>query len=219
VGDLLGVTPATIDGWIRRGWLVAEELPQGETRVSEKHLVRFLCDRGVDLKEVMDRVARAEGADRPHRQGDAAASPAAEPSPDAARPLPAAPPPADESATACPPAGGAGQAGRAASAATPPAAEPAIAACGDPLDQMAARALDAILRDARDRGASEVYLEPQADGLALRLRLGGQLYEKPNFKQRLPEELRVRLLARLKAHTTADGTRVGWVLWPGAGAD
>jgi type II secretory ATPase GspE/PulE/Tfp pilus assembly ATPase PilB-like protein len=76
--------------------------------------------------------------------------------------------------------------------------EPAPAAAAATADP-AADAVDAILTDALNRGASAVYFESGPDGLALRLRIGGRLYEKANFKFRLPAALRPQLIARLKA--------------------
>ena len=76
------------------------------------------------------------------------------------------------------------------------AAEPADAA---------RQLVDAILSDAAERGAAAVVLQPQADGLALQLRIGGRLFEKPNFKRRLPEELRAELLAHVKRLAGTNG--------------
>jgi type II secretory ATPase GspE/PulE/Tfp pilus assembly ATPase PilB-like protein len=77
-----------------------------------------------------------------------------------------------------------------------PEARPDETGRGTPASGQTAEAvLHAILQDAARRGASDVYLEPQADGLALRMRIGGRLFEKANFKARLPESLRQELMA------------------------
>jgi type II secretory ATPase GspE/PulE/Tfp pilus assembly ATPase PilB-like protein len=57
---------------------------------------------------------------------------------------------------------------------------------------------EAILRDALRRGATAIHFESQSDGLTLRLRLGGRLYEKPNFRRRFPSAMAPNLLAAFK---------------------
>jgi type II secretory ATPase GspE/PulE/Tfp pilus assembly ATPase PilB-like protein len=64
--------------------------------------------------------------------------------------------------------------------------------------------VDAILADAVKRRATAVHLEPQSDGLALRLRIGGRLYEKPNFRQRLPQGMAASLLAAFEQRAGLD---------------
>ena len=73
--------------------------------------------------------------------------------------------------------------------AAPPAAA-SVPAGGDPVSQVAV----AILRDAVLRGASAIHFEPRSDGLALRLRVGGAMIDKDNFKARLPHNLAPHLL-------------------------
>ena len=73
-----------------------------------------------------------------------------------------------------------------------------VAAAEAPADA-AAQVAQAVLRDAVELGASRVHLEPRADGLALRLRIGGLLRDKPNFRLRLPEGLAPRLVRHLLA--------------------
>jgi type II secretory ATPase GspE/PulE/Tfp pilus assembly ATPase PilB-like protein len=58
------------------------------------------------------------------------------------------------------------------------------------------RLAEAVLRDALVRRAEAVRLDPEPDGLALRLRVDGVLHEKPHFKSRLPAGLGSRLVAR-----------------------
>ena len=148
VAQLLGTSPREIGDWIRQGRLQAERMPGGNVCVGESSLVRFLKAQGVDLEEVMARVALAE-----------AKSPQAEADP---------PPDGDVGAIA-----------------------------------------DAILGDAVQRHATAIYLESQADGLALRLRIAGRLYEKANFHRRLPPALATDLLARFEqiAGVDAGGPR------------
>jgi len=82
-------------------------------------------------------------------------------------------------------------------------APPARAACSPAADN-AARIVDAILADAVKRRATAIHLEPQSDGLALRLRIGGRLYEKPNFRQRLPQGMAASLLAAFERRAGLD---------------
>lgn len=58
------------------------------------------------------------------------------------------------------------------------------------------RLAEAVLRDALARRAEAIHLDPEPDGLTLRLRVDGVLHEKPHFKARLPEGLDSRLVAR-----------------------
>ena len=60
IANLLGVTPGTVGQWIKQGWLPHKRLPQGSLRISEKHLVRFLKDRGVDIEKVMAKAVMRE---------------------------------------------------------------------------------------------------------------------------------------------------------------
>jgi len=77
----------------------------------------------------------------------------------------------------------------------PAAKAPPARAVSSPPANNAARIVDAILADAVKRRASAIHLESQSDGLALRLRIGGRLYEKPNFRQHLTQGMAARLLA------------------------
>ncbi len=62
IANLLGVTPGTVGQWIKQGWLPHKTLPQGSLRISQKHLVRFLKDRGVDIEKVMAKAVMGEKA-------------------------------------------------------------------------------------------------------------------------------------------------------------
>ena len=170
--NLLGATPADVWHWIERGWLPAERLPEGSTRISESGLVRFLKDRGIDLAEIVAQTMLKE------------APPA---DPPAAPAEPAAPSgPADPAAPAAArTAGGNGQ-GAAAPAETPGRTD------------TAAQVIEAILDDAVRRSAEAVHLEPLADGLTLSLRIDGVLHAKPNFRDRMPQGIGPRLVERLK---------------------
>ncbi|MHC4716745.1 MAG: ATPase, T2SS/T4P/T4SS family [Planctomycetota bacterium] len=60
VADLLGSTLGEVENWIGKGWLECRKMPEGSVRVSEEGLVRFLRSQGIDLSEVMSRIARSE---------------------------------------------------------------------------------------------------------------------------------------------------------------
>ena len=180
VAQLLGTSPREIGDWIRQGRLQAERMPGGNVCVGESSLVRFLKAQGVDLEEVMARVALAEG--KPPQAG-------------------ADPPPAAQGIAAR-------KAALATAAATPApgvrAPDVATASSPPPPDGDAAAIADAILGDAVERHATAIYLESQADGLALRLRIAGRLYEKANFRRRLPSALAADLLARFEQMAGVD---------------
>jgi general secretion pathway protein E len=113
------------------------------------------------------------------------------------REAPAAPPPAKPAAM--PP--------HAAAPAAPPAVRPP-AAIEEPADP-AAQVARAILADAVAREADALHLEPRADGLALRFRVDGVMYDKANFRLRLPPKLAPRLIERLAAMAGLDGKTPG----------
>jgi general secretion pathway protein E len=60
VSDLLGMTPLEVGKWIREGWLATLRLPDGSIRVSERALVTFLKQRGVDIGQLMSTMARQQ---------------------------------------------------------------------------------------------------------------------------------------------------------------
>jgi len=63
---------------------------------------------------------------------------------------------------------------------------------------VAAQVAAAVLEDAVRRRADAIHFDPRADGLALRLRIGGRLHAKPNFPGRLTSTVESDILARLK---------------------
>lgn len=93
VAELLGAAPGDVSGWIARGWLPVKRLPDGQVRVSERSVVAFLKDRGIDIKALMAKAILKEGggeargeatrpADRPRSRSQSRAAdvqPIAEP--------------------------------------------------------------------------------------------------------------------------------------------
>ncbi len=61
VAELLGAAPGDVSGWIARGWLPVKRLPDGQVRVSERSVVAFLKDRGIDMKALMAKAILKEG--------------------------------------------------------------------------------------------------------------------------------------------------------------
>ncbi len=53
VADLLGVSPTAVVEWMQKGWLPFQRLSAGGVRVSEKGLVTFLKNQGIDIESVM----------------------------------------------------------------------------------------------------------------------------------------------------------------------
>lgn len=80
VADLLGVSSIDVNQWIHSGLLEAEQLA-GDIRVSERGVVRFLRDLGIDLGSVL-RAALEQEAERGAESATAAAESAPE-TPDA----------------------------------------------------------------------------------------------------------------------------------------
>ncbi len=170
VAELLGASPGNVETWIRAGWLATERLPGGEPAVSERGLVRFLRDRGIDLEAILTEAQKREAERR-----------AAEDAP---------PPQESKSAT---------QEREAAVGIKPTRGKLPPQSYDAPFGRDAAsRLAAAVLDDALRRGAEEVYLEPEAEGVALRLRVDGRLQEKPHFRSRLPDGLGPRLVGRFE---------------------
>ena len=63
VADLLGTTWDVVAGWIRADRLSSQRLPGGSLRVSERQLVEFLQQEGIDIEQIMARIAADEGSD------------------------------------------------------------------------------------------------------------------------------------------------------------
>ena len=87
----------------------------------------------------------------------------------------------------------------AAAAPAPAADEPAAREPAPPAAYSARQVLDAVLRDAIKRNASAIHLTPEADGLALSLRIAGRVRPKSHFKSRLPRPIEPLLIAECKA--------------------
>ena len=172
VAELLGVTPDTIHGWVRRGWLGSERLLEGRLVIGETAVARFLKNQGIDIEELFVKSVMREGGAR--SPGSEAGEPrAAEPSP--------------------PPAAAAEERSHAAPAEPSPGG-----AAGDIPAGAVGRVFDAVLKDALKRGATAIHFDSRPDGLTLRLRVGGRLYEKTHFKPRLPKGMRTSLPALCK---------------------
>jgi type II secretory ATPase GspE/PulE/Tfp pilus assembly ATPase PilB-like protein len=173
MADLLGTNDGAVGHWIQKGWMPFRRLPDGSVRISEKDLIVFLKDRGVDISEIMAKVADSEPeqaiAEAPPEAPEAVeeSAPVGAPSPE-----PDAPeaPREDYPLTA----------------ASPPEADPA------------AQVADAILCDAVAKNVSDIHLGCQPDGLSLRVRIDGVMHDRANFKRRLPKALAPRLIEHFK---------------------
>jgi type II secretory ATPase GspE/PulE/Tfp pilus assembly ATPase PilB-like protein len=89
------------------------------------------------------------------------------------------------------------------------AAAVASAAGGDgedagPAIRTAQQVIAAILEDAVRRRATAIHLEAGTDGLALHLRVDGRVYEKKNFRARLPRGLAPLVLTKCKGMAGLD---------------
>lgn len=251
VADLLGATPGAVMEWIRKGWMPIQQVGDGTTRISERGLVKFLRQQGIDIEKILARVAAREKAAAPGAADADSGWPAGEargdhervsrvPEPESGRPTtPARAEPAGEAASEDIPARPAVAPQQAVSA--PPApdervraeplepelteiaieSEPVVgdasaglppAATDDrphaPVEQVA----DAILRDAIHRGAQAIHLEQRGEALILRLRIDGEIHDKPQFAALLPPGVREGLLAHLRSRAgveTAGAAREG----------
>ncbi len=80
--------------------------------------------------------------------------------------------------------------GRTAVASRQPSPEPSVAAASTPIGQL----VEALIADALTARASDIHLEPDRDGVRVRLRVDGQLRETA----RIPEQRAAPLRSRLK---------------------
>ncbi len=197
IANLLGTNEAAVDDWIKRGWLPVRDMPGEQVRISEKGLVQFLKNRGIDLEAIITNVAPND---------------AQEPLPETVSPEEPLSPPSEESPrTERPQVAPAPQTDR-----VPP--DEIVEETGhieshqaDPAAQVA----DALLRDAAVKRVSHIHLDSCRDELSLRVRIDGLLHDKPNFKSRLPKGLGPRLVAHLK---NLAGLEVGEVVAPQTGS-
>jgi general secretion pathway protein E len=229
VASLLGSSVPVIQNWVDRGWMEATQLPDQPARISESALVRFLKDRGIDLPSIVDSVTRREASAPPAEPARPAATvrPApAEPHapaptvlrPEVIRPSPEQPTreqPAHEQPAARPEVAPAAREQpsprpEVRQPANVPPAAPRTTAGGDDAREtdLAGRTvlqvLTAVLEDAVRRRATAIHFEAGPDGLTLRLRVDGRLYEKMNFRARLPQGLAPLVLAKCKAMAGLD---------------
>ena len=62
IADLLGATPGVVAGWIQVGRLESQRLPDGQVRISERQLVRFLKQEGIDMEQILAKSMAEEKA-------------------------------------------------------------------------------------------------------------------------------------------------------------
>jgi general secretion pathway protein E len=187
VAQLLGTSSAEVDGWIRQGRLQTLHLPGGRVGVGELALVKFLKTQGIDLQELMAQIL-VEKAKSPPPEADA--DPVAD---FPAEPPPAVRPPEPPAAPGAKPVFSPPPRPAPPRPTTPPRAEESAATAAALV--AAGPVVEAILRDALRRDATAIHFESQPDGLTLRLRIDGRLYEKPNFRRRFPAAMAPSLLA------------------------
>ena len=189
--DLLGIPAGEVRRLIQAGTLQAERVA-GDDRVSERGLVRFLSAQGIDLGRILQ-AALAEEDEGPQATGAVTEDFPRGGSPEPPRTSPG------RGGSGDPPRGIVGD--RQNTRRTSPAAKCSTLRGGSPESprDAAAQLAEAILRDALARGADAIFLEPAAEGLTLKLRVDGQVREKPRFAARMPRYLGPRLLERFRA--------------------
>jgi len=268
VANILGASPSAVDEWMHRGWLPFQRLPNGPVRVSERGLLRFLKDRGVDIREIAEKIAASESqegqyvpepaeargevqtavAERqapdpvvtpaqiaarhlartsarpadplaakqalqaeavakvaaeaqaplpepaPETPPEPAPQPAVQPPAETPPALPEPPPPALPEPPPEPPKPKPAKPKRA----KPKPAKPKPATAG-PADGRARQIAEAILTSAVDAEATSIYIQPESDGLHLRMRIDGVIHERSTFRQFLPKGVAGDLVAYLLA--------------------
>jgi type II secretory ATPase GspE/PulE/Tfp pilus assembly ATPase PilB-like protein len=63
VADLLGALPSTVNEWIEKGWLASQRFSDGPVRITERSLLEFLEQRGIDIETVMAKAVLREARD------------------------------------------------------------------------------------------------------------------------------------------------------------
>ncbi len=210
IADLLGANEAAVVDWIKKGWLPVRDMPGEQVRISEKGLVQFLRNRGIDMEAIIAGVA----SDASGEQLPETVSPSPRViSPEESRPLSPEEPPREgrPQGTLAPEETFASQRDRVLPVAVTEEIEHSESHQADPADQVA----DAVLRDAVTKRVSHIHLDSCRDELSLRVRIDGLLHDKPNFKSHLPKGLGPRLVAHLK---NLAGLEVTEVARPQAGS-
>ncbi len=169
VANLLGAAACEVSEWIQKGWLTSKNTTDGQVRITEKALVDFLKQRGVDLEALMAKVAIDEA------RNDGKATSPTQTNESVGRQqgqyAPQTPRKDEEDALA--------QIHPAASGDEPASVQ---------------KLAEAILRDAVNRRATHIHLDPAQEGLSLRMRIDGVIHDKVNFRMRLPKSLGPKLI-------------------------
>ncbi len=61
IAELLQTTPGTVVEWMDKGWLPFKRLSDGPVRIAERQLIEFLKNQGIDLAQIMAKVATGNG--------------------------------------------------------------------------------------------------------------------------------------------------------------
>ena len=69
IAALLGAAVGDVTRWMRKGWLPFQKLPDGPVRISERGLLAFLKDRGIDISEIAARIGEQESSEPPGPHG------------------------------------------------------------------------------------------------------------------------------------------------------
>ncbi|MHC4295486.1 MAG: ATPase, T2SS/T4P/T4SS family [Planctomycetota bacterium] len=222
VADLLGAKPEAVADWMQKGWLAFERLPDGPVRVSEKGLISFLKQQGIDFeaivaKEILRHEQQAAQTDResapqaersekalllestesPPEASEPGQAPPALAEPDVTRIEPE-PVVAPEPAVALQPA-----------VAPEPVDEPEPAVAPEPVpvpvsvapkpSDAVEQVAQAICQDAVEHRATHVHLERREEQLTLHQRIDGVMHEKTNFAARVPTDVAVKLIDQFKS--------------------
>jgi len=157
VANLLGAVPAEVIGWIDKGWLPCRRAANQPLRISERNLVAFLKNQGVNIEQVMAKAVINESRQTvPGAHSPVAAALMQQPADTrSTRRLPAQDRPFGDEPV------------------TEPAStfDPAQSPTAQVAD--AAQAAEAILREAVARNASSIHIECPPEGLTLRMRVDG----------------------------------------------
>ena len=187
VADLLGTNEQGVLGWIAKGWLESRKIGEGDMRVAETALVRFLRDRGIDLGSLVSGSDPEEAQEASDLIDVAAAL--AEPIETVEEVT--APVSLDDDEGALP--------------------SPAVDA-GD-----AGELVSVLLQEAVRQRASHVHVDPTDGGIRIGMRIDGQMQHRDELESRLRLAGASGLVVRLqeRANVRQDGAEgVGVITEP-----
>ncbi|MGC9455831.1 MAG: ATPase, T2SS/T4P/T4SS family [Phycisphaerae bacterium] len=212
IAELLQTTPSTVVEWMEKGWLPFKRMPEGPVRIAERQLIQFLKNQGIDLAQILAKIAGDNGDSEGEYLSEQTGSEQYEQRRTMSLPMTTTEPEeqqgdTEQAAEREAPAETFEEVEEPVEAPDAAAEAPAVETVADEPEQPAEvgeaqeppreqptvpaapdALVEAMLRDALECGSEYVHLEPTRDGYAVRLRLGRMLVERRRYAERLSGE-------------------------------